>query len=126
MIALTGLGLALFNTPNHAAIIASVPEKERGLAAGMIQTMFGLAHLSGVAVGSALLNVLYGHYTGMADARPSALDHPAAFVSSSSRMFQLCVAFGLIAVVCSFLRGGSQLSIAGSNPLREPTERVRV
>lgn len=116
VITLTGVGLALFNTPNHAAIIGSAPEGERGLAAGMIQTMFGLAHLVGVSAGSSLLRLLYDHSVEGQNSVPDPLNHPAEFVGAVRGLFWVCVSLGVIACICSVLRGGKRLTTTSHSP----------
>jgi hypothetical protein len=75
----------------------------------MMQTMFGLAHLVGVAVGSALLGASSQRNAGAGHSGLSLLGHSAAFATSTIRVFQVCVALGLVAMTASLLRGRSRL-----------------
>jgi EmrB/QacA subfamily drug resistance transporter len=113
LMALTGLGTAFFNTPNQTAIIASVPREYRGFATGMVQTVFGIGSLLGISLGGVLLTVMFRHYAGVADARPSA-ENPLAFVAAMNATYAVCLALMAGAFAASFLRGGTRIEAAAS------------
>jgi len=116
VVALTGLGLALFNTANHAAIIASAPPADRGVAAGMIQTMFGLAHLVGISMGTLLFGLFGEQYGGSGGAAPDGAGHPGEFVIAARGLFWVCAALAAVALVSSALRGGGTLGEQTESP----------
>jgi len=120
VVALTGLGLALFNTANHAAIIASAPPADRGVAAGMVQTMFGLAHLVGISMGTLLFAFFSKEQGGSGSAVPDGVGHPAEFVLAARGLFWVCAALAAVAVVNSALRGAGTL---GAQTQAPPAQR---
>ncbi len=111
ILALTGLGTAFFNSPNHAAIIGSVPKEHRGFATGMIHTMFGLGHMLGISVGGLLLTVAFQHYSGVPGATPTP-SNPLAFVSSVNAVYRVTIGLSLLAVLTSLMRGGARIQPA--------------
>ena len=115
MMALVGVGSGFFNTSNQAAIIGSVPREYRGFATGMVQTIFGLSALLGISLGGALLTLAFRYYAGVADATPSA-EHPRAFVASMNVTYLACLALMVVALLASFMRGGTKIEAAASPP----------
>ena len=115
LMGLMGLGSGLFNTPNQTAIIGSVPREYRGFATGIVQTVFGVGSLLGISLGGSLLTVMFRHYSGILDARPSA-DHPLAFVSSMNAIYLGCLALLCVALAASLMRGRTRIEAAASNP----------
>jgi len=113
MMAFFGLGSGLFNTPNQTAIVASVPRDYRGFATGMVQTLFGIGSLLGISLGGALLTVAFRYYSGLPDAAPSAAV-PDAFVASMNVTYVACLAFMVLALLASFMRGGTRIEAAPS------------
>jgi MFS family permease len=111
LMALIGIGIGFFNTSNQAAIIGSVPRAYRGFATGMVQTVFGTSALLGISLTGALLTALFRHYTGLAEALPSAAD-PAAFVAAMRAICWVCLALIGVALVTSVLRGGTRIEAA--------------
>lgn len=111
MMALLGVGSGFFNTPNQAAIIGSVPREYRGFATGMVQTIFGTSALLGISLGGVLLTLAFRYYTGIADATPSAAS-PRAFVASMNVTYLACLALLVVALLSSFLRGGTKIEAA--------------
>ena len=115
LLACTGIGQGFFNTPNQTAIIGSVPRAYRGFATGLVQMIFGLGSLLGISLGGSLLTVMFRHYSGILDARPSA-DHPFAFVSSMNAIYLGCLALLCVALAASLMRGRTRIEAAASNP----------
>lgn len=107
MLALTGVGTALFNTPNHTAVFGSLPREDRGFATGIIHTIFGLGNTLGISVGGALLTVAFQHYSGIPGATPRP-ESPSAFVSSMNVCYLAAVVMSLLAFCFSFMRGDAR------------------
>jgi EmrB/QacA subfamily drug resistance transporter len=61
VLALTGLGSGLFQTPNNSAIMGSVPGNRRGIASSMLATMRNMGMVLGVAVAGALFSSRLGY-----------------------------------------------------------------
>jgi hypothetical protein len=104
MLAFSGLGSGLFNAPNHAAMINSVPREHRGFANGALQLMFNLGHVLGISLGSFLMTATFRLHTGMADAAPSTSE-PTAFVAALNSTYGVAVAFAAVALITSAMRG---------------------
>ncbi len=105
VLALGGLGSALFFPPNHTALISSVPLEHRGVATGTLYTMFGLGNVFGITVGNFLMTVAFRMHSGVPDALPAAADR-AHFVLALQDTFLVTTGIALAAVACSLLRGG--------------------
>lgn len=99
MLAVGGLGGALFFPPNHTTMIGSVPEQNRGVATGTLVTLFGLSNVVGIALANILMSAAFRARTGLAVPSP---EHPAAFVGALNVTFGVTVAVSLLALVlCS-------------------------
>ena len=105
VLALGGLGSALFFPPNHTALISSVPLEHRGVATGTLYTMFGLGNVFGITVGNFLMTVAFRMHSGNPNALPAAADR-AHFVLALQDTFLVTTGIALAAVACSLLRGG--------------------
>lgn len=104
ILALGGLGTALFFPANHAAMIGSVPREHRGVATGSVYTMFGLGNILGITLANFLMTVAFRGHTGLPNAVPTA-ELPAPFVLSLNETFLITTAIGTLGVICSMLRG---------------------
>jgi MFS family permease len=115
VLALWGLATALFYPPNHAAMIGSVPAQHRGVATGAVYVIFGLGSTFGISMGTLLLTAAFRYYSGDASATPTPA-HPAVFVSAMNFTFFAAGIMGLMAMVCSAMRGkqGTPASTATS------------
>ncbi len=113
MLGLVGVGSGFFNTPNQAAIIGSVPREYRGFATGMVQTIFGISALLGISLGGVLLTLAFRYYAGAANAMPSA-EHPGAFVAAMNVTYFACLVLMIVALLASFMRGGTKIEAASS------------
>lgn len=60
LLAIVGLGLGLFNSPNNAGIMASVPAEQSGSASGLLNMGRGLGTALGLAIAAALFAGLGG------------------------------------------------------------------
>ncbi len=108
MLGLAGIGTAFFSSPNHAAILGSVPKEHRGFATGMIYTTFGLGNLVGISVGGALLTLGFQYYSGLPGTTPNP-ENPSAFVSSMNVNYMVAIGVGIIALFASVMRGGAKI-----------------
>jgi EmrB/QacA subfamily drug resistance transporter len=113
LMGLTGLGSGFFNTPNQTAIIGSVPREYRGFATGMVQTVFGVGALLGISLAGVLLTVMFRYKSGIPDATPSP-ENATVFVFSMNATYLVCVAMMVVALVASFMRGGTRIEAAAS------------
>jgi MFS family permease len=104
VLALWGLAMALFFPPNHTAMISSVPDEHRGVATGAIYVMFGLGATFGVSLSTLLLTAAFRYYSGDATATPTAAN-AVVFVKSMNFSFLISGIMGLVAMLCSAMRG---------------------
>ena len=115
LMALTGLGQGCFNTANQTGLLGSVPREYRGFATGMVQMVFGLGSLLGTSLGGGLLTVLFRHYSGIADATPTA-DDPTSFVAAMTATYVVCIALTVVALGASLMRGGARPGAPTARP----------
>jgi EmrB/QacA subfamily drug resistance transporter len=95
-LALFGLGMAVFQSPNNAAIMGAVERRHLGLAGGMLATMRTLGFAIGVAGSAALLAAAYAAATGGVPLPPGNTGFDKdAFVSA--QQFSLLV----LTVICA-------------------------
>ena len=111
VLALGGLGSALFFPPNHTALISSVPLEHRGVATGTLYTMFGLGNVFGISVANFLMTMAFRMHSGNPGALPAAAER-AHFVLSLQDTFLVTTGIALAAVVCSLLRKGRSTAAA--------------
>ena len=104
MLAFTGISSGIFNSPNHGAIIGSVPKQYRGFANGAINVCFNLAHILGISTTTLLMTLNYQMYTGQKGASVTT-DNPVAFVSSLNATFFVGFIVASTALITSLMRG---------------------
>ena len=100
LLALSGIGMALFNAPVQAAMVATLPQQRWGIGTGIIHAIFGLGHLLGIALTGVVLTLAFRHYSGIAGAVPDPR-YPSAFVSSINVTFVAAIGVGLISLYAS-------------------------
>lgn len=104
-LALFGLGMALFQSPNNSAIMGAVARRHLGLASGMMATMRTLGFAVGVALGAGLLGVAYAAATGGIPLPPgnTGVD-PDAFVTAQRLSFTVVAAICAVGIATSLIR----------------------
>jgi EmrB/QacA subfamily drug resistance transporter len=110
-LALTGLGWAIFNSPNQSAILGSVPRDKLGTASGMNTTTARTGGAMGVALSATLFT--YGLAgAGLSRAQIEAPQSwgasPEPFVGSFNHTVHIVNIFTLLAVLFSAVRGARQ------------------
>lgn len=98
-LAIIGVGLGLFTTPNNSAIIGAIPLEQRGLASGMIGTVRNLGMSLGVAVSTTFFTL----WKEMFVDRGVALNY--AFIKSFDRVIIIAVVMLVFGVAFSLFRG---------------------
>jgi MFS family permease len=108
---LTGLGWAIFNSPNQSAILGAVPRDKVGTASGMTTT----AARTGGAMGVALSATLFTYGLAAAGLSPLQIESPQSwgaapeiFVHSFNHTVYVVNFFTLLSVVFSVVRGSRQ------------------
>ncbi|HWE63269.1 MAG TPA: MFS transporter [Chloroflexota bacterium] len=113
----TGIGQAMFQSPNNSALMGSAPKEEQGEAAGFLATgrVIGqscsvalagavFAGAGATAAGQALAAAIHGH--ALPHGRLTALQH--TFTSGFHAAFLVCAGVAAIGVVTSLVRGDEQ------------------
>jgi EmrB/QacA subfamily drug resistance transporter len=108
---LTGLGWAIFNSPNQSAILGAVPRDKVGTASGMTTT----AARTGGAMGVALSATLFTYGLAAAGLSPLQIESPESwgaapeiFVGSFNHTVHVINFFTLLSIVFSVVRGSRQ------------------
>jgi MFS family permease len=97
-----GVGLGLFTPPNNSAIMGSAPQRQLGVAGGILNMTRSIGTSLGVALTGAILALLLSAYTGAhvtstVDADPAALE--VAFHQTLLCLGVLAAATGLLSAV---------------------------
>jgi MFS family permease len=74
LLALMGVGSALFNTPSQAAMVGSLPKEHWGTAIGIINGIFGLGHMLGISLSGIFLTLAFRFYSGDPGTTPNPND----------------------------------------------------
>ena len=99
-LAVTGLGVGLFSSPNNSAIMGSAPIHRRGVASGVVATARSVGMVLGIALSGAVFTSLLALRGGTIEqASPS-------FFSAMHWTFWMLAGFALIGAVTAFSRGG--------------------
>lgn len=107
VLALTGLGVGLFQSPNNSAIMGSVPRHRLGIASGMLATMRNVGMVMGIAVAGAVFAIRHAHH--LETLKQSGLSGTALdSLAFTSGMHDAFLAGGVLAaagVLTSLVRG---------------------
>jgi MFS family permease len=108
-LALSGLGIAIYNTPNQNAILGSAPRDKVGAAAGMAITTGRL----GASCGVALSTTLFTYGLTIAGLTRSQIEFPQswglfpdAFMRTFNHTVHIINFFTLLSILFSAVRGG--------------------
>lgn len=97
-VALIGVGYGMFQTPNNSAVLGSVPDADRGVTSGTLQTMKNIGMILGVTISGSLFTALQA--LGKQNATAQKLSAQA--IQSQSFTFALHITF-LVAMVIALL-----------------------
>ncbi|MBI5843906.1 MAG: DHA2 family efflux MFS transporter permease subunit [Deltaproteobacteria bacterium] len=104
-LALVGVGVAIFSSPNSAAAMTVVPMKRRGVAAATLATARNLGMVSGVALASAFFNDRFYQLAGSNfSVYAKALERP--FMTAFSLTMTVGALVALAGAAISSVRGG--------------------
>jgi len=110
-LALSGLGWAVFNSPNQSAILGSVPRDKVGAASGMTVTTARVGGAMGTALSATLFT--YGLTAAglshlQAESPQAWSSSPEIFVRTFSHTIHIINFFALLSVLFSAVRGGKR------------------
>jgi MFS family permease len=104
-LAVLGLGIAFFASPNTNAIMGSVDKRFFGIASGSLAMM----RTVGMALGMGITMILFAHYIGAAEIKPP---YFPAFLTSMRVGFIIYAALCLIGVFFQLVTGGMKKGVA--------------
>ena len=98
LLAILGIGLALFSSPNTNAIMSSVKRRHYGSASAMLATMRSLGMMTSMGIVMVVFAVIMSTATITPDLYP-------AFQESLGLIFQIFFILTLLGVIMSWKRG---------------------
>ena len=98
-LAIIGVGMAIFSTPNTSGLMGSVPKHQLGSASGMIATLRTL----GIALGAGFSISLFTYYRDFFHG--SGLSGPDSFLRAYQSVYDITIFILLAAIVFSLVRG---------------------
>ena len=110
-LAFTGLGQALFQSPNNSALLGSAPKGRQGVASGFLATGRVVGQSLSVALAGAIFTGLGGATAGavLASSHTLSLSHVSAlqqsFANSFHVAFIVCAAIAAVGIFASLVRG---------------------
>lgn len=104
-LALTGIGVAVFISPNSAAAMSAVPARYRGIASGSVATARNLGMVIGVATAGLMFNSTFRHMNGGRDLLMYTDSLEYAFMGAFQRAMLTGAAIAGLGVVVSYFRG---------------------
>lgn len=134
-LALFGVGMALFTTPNNNGVMSSVPPERRGVAAGLL----GMGRHAGQSIGIAFVATIFAIFAASGGfaihGLPSPADRAAAIADPATaslyndaflRGFRiamlLAIPLAALAAILSAIRGGAPRPATGSPPPAPPPQ----
>lgn len=105
-LALMGLSLGLFQSPNNSCIMGTVPKNKLGAANGITQLVKNLGMVIGIAFSVALFTIFLGKSTG---------NYGIHFVSSTQKVYYFAAALSFIGALISGIRNTQQRAEANIN-----------
>lgn len=109
--ALTGLGWAIFNSPNQSAILGAVPRDKVGAASGMTVTTARIGGAIGIALSGAMMThgLSAGGLTPQQIESPQSWNtHPDLFLRSFSQTVHIINLLAVLSILFSAVRGGEK------------------
>lgn len=100
LLALTGIGSALFNTPSQAVMIGSLPKENWGTAIGIINGIFGLGQMLGISLSGIFLTLAFRYYSGIPGTTPDPGD-TQVFVASVNVTYLFALGISVISLLTS-------------------------
>ncbi len=100
LLALLGIGSTLFNTPSQAAMISSLPKEHWGTGIGIINGIFGLGHMLGIALTGIFLTFAFQYYSGIPGITPDPGD-TQLFTASMNVTYLFALGISVIPLLTS-------------------------
>lgn len=100
LLALTGMGSAMFNTPSQAVMIGSLPKENWGSAIGIINGIFGLGQMLGISLSGIFLTWAFRYYSGIPGTTPDPGD-TRVFVASMNATYLFALGISVVSLLTS-------------------------
>ena len=100
LLALVGIGSALFNTPSQAVMVSSLPKEHWGIAIGILNGIFGLGHMLGISLSGIFLTLAFRFYSGDPGTTPNPGD-TQVFVASMNVTYLFALGISLVPLLTS-------------------------
>ncbi|HEY7320230.1 MAG TPA: MFS transporter [Candidatus Binatia bacterium] len=100
LLALTGMGSTIFNTPSQAMMVSSLPKEHWGIAIGVINGIFGLGQMLGISLSGIFLTLAFRFYSG----DPGTIPNPGdthIFVSSVNVTYLFALGISFVPLLTS-------------------------
>ncbi len=107
LLALIGIGMALFQSPNNSCVMGTVPPQKLGISGGVVATVRNIGMVVGIALSVSLFNGRYQQLLSQAT-NPAKVDTKLLFVHSQTFVFEVASFICFLALLSSTIRGGSQ------------------
>ena len=100
LLALTGIGSTVFNTPSQAVMVSSLPKEHWGIAIGIINGIFGLGQMLGISLSGIFLTLAFRFYSG----DPGTIPNPGdthVFVASMNVTYLFALGISFVPLLTS-------------------------
>jgi hypothetical protein len=106
-LALCGLGIGIFQTPNNSAIMGAVAPQYKGIASSMLATMRNLGMVLGAAFAGSIFSSRLKYLMSALEARGTASDAitDIAYPGAVQSAFIFAGVLSTVAVIVSLVRG---------------------
>jgi EmrB/QacA subfamily drug resistance transporter len=104
-LALSGIGVAVFISPNSSAALGAVPPRHRGIASGSVATARNLGMVIGVAAAGLVFNSTFRHLNEGRDLQVYTPALEPAFMAAFQRAMLTGAAIAGLGIVVAYLRG---------------------
>ena len=104
-LALDGIGIAVFISPNSAAAMSAVPPQHRGIASGSVATARNLGMVIGVAAAGLIFNNTFRHLNGGHDLKRYTPALAPAFMAAFRQAMLAGAAVAAVGILVAYLRG---------------------
>ena len=102
-LAVCGVGIGVFLSPNNSALMGSAPRSQQGIAAAVRATARNLGNVLGIGIAGAVFNSVLAHHAAPADA------HPDVFPAVHAGLLTVCLA-ACLGALASAVRGRPRLA----------------
>jgi len=105
LLALLGLGQAMFLSPNSAAALAGVDHDQAGVTASLLATARNMGMLIGTALAGLIFSIYFSRLTGGMDMKDFVPEYTPQFLVALKRSFQAAAILAAAAMAASWGRG---------------------